>query len=72
MTDREKRNWKLGILATLVTALILRVGAGAWESKVSRGEFDTHVQGEEARWQAQYQLTLDVLCELKPQDRRCK
>ena len=79
MTSLDARRWRLGILATLLTALLLKVATVAWASKVDTPVFQSHVRDAEltvvrdSSWKDQQQkMTLEILCTLKEADRRCR
>ena len=87
MTDRTRKTILFGLVPVVATAL-MAFALRAWDSKADRVdlerkvdhlEYDAHVSASELRvirdsaWKAeQRQMTLDILCELKISDRRCR
>lgn len=67
MTMNESKRLMLGVLTTVLAGIALPTLLGAWNGKVDRGEFELHVQREEAALEA----VLDLLCTDHPTHRRC-
>ena len=83
MTAEAKRRLALAVLVPVLAALswpLIRTASGAaWGLKVNTSTFRDHLRDEQLRaaldsaWHAdQTQLILDVLCSVKPADRRCR
>lgn len=81
MTEPAKRV-TLGVLTALLVAMLTPIVLGAWVPKVSKSEYDLHVQDArnwrvnhnlaDSAWRAeQRELTLEIYCELKPRARKC-
>lgn len=64
MSEPAARRVAVGVVTTILGLILL----GAWSAKVDRGEYDLHVQREEAKLEA----VLDLLCADKPTHRRCR
>ena len=67
MTEPAKRV-TLGVLTALLVAMLSPIVLGAWVPKVTKAEFDLHVQNEAAFREA----VLDLLCADHPAHRRCR
>lgn len=79
MTHQHKRAAVTAVLTTLIGTFFLWAASTAWASKVDQSDFDvhleqerTHVVRDSARAEEQKALTLDILCSVKPADRRCR
>ena len=83
MTTHQKRVAWLGVLLTILGAVSAPLLGAAWHSKVSTSDYrvdmqrieNNHtrdVQRLEARDSAVFTLLLDMRCDQKPSDRRCK
>ena len=72
MTAPQRRAFLLTVLLAIWGALAVPLLGAVWTYKVDRPEFDLHVQVDESRQKATLEITLDILCQLKPADRRCK
>lgn len=72
MTTQQKRAVTVGVLTTVLGAGVLFVTGAAWNAKVDRSEFDLHVQAEANNHERQMELSLELLCEMKPANRRCR
>jgi hypothetical protein len=82
MTIQQRRGLTLAVLGAVLAGLITPVLLGAWDAKVGRPEFDlhrqdvlnwrvNHVQADSAWRREQRELTMELLCEVKPQSRHC-
>ncbi len=75
---REKKGLTLAVLATVLAALVLKVAASAWDSKVPRTEYEAHVnefrsqRRVDSLWQVeQRDIAIVTLCKVAPGDSRC-
>lgn len=83
MTTTQKRAAGIALVTAIVGALAAPLLAMAWNAKVSTSDYrldlqrieadhDKDVRRLEARDSTVYTLLLDMRCDQKPSDRRCK
>jgi hypothetical protein len=79
MTVPQKRALTIALLTTVIGAIAAPVLGAAWKAKVDTSVFEMHVEQDmrhraldSALAKEQKELTLDILCSLKPDDRRCR
>lgn len=72
MTEPQRRAITVGVVTTVLGALLLTLIGRAWESKVDQATYDLHIQAEQNVHERQMEITLELLCELKPTNRRCR
>ncbi len=68
MTAAQKHAIGVGVKTTLIGATVIAVASLVQQNLVYRPEFQSHVQAEQANFDA----VLDILCTDHPQHRRCK
>lgn len=71
MTDRQRKTLISALIVALVSVLTVPLMKAAWESKVDTDEYLIHLERAAATDAEQTALLLDVLCTVKPADRRC-
>lgn len=79
MTQAQRRQVVVGAVTTVIGATVLALLTGVKDNIVMRGEYDLHVQASTFAHQnaaradsQQIELTLELLCELRPENRRCR
>lgn len=71
MTTENKRQLRV-LMWTVITGMVLLGATKMAGQVVLRPEFDAHVQSDTTWKREQKELTLEVLCELKPASRKCR
>lgn len=72
MAPQQQRTLAIGILTTVLAALTVSATRTAWESKVDKSVFDLHVQRAERDITDTREIILELLCDSKPESRRCR
>lgn len=79
MTVPQKRAVTIAIMTTILGAIAAPLLGAAWNLKVDTSTYELHLREEQthivrdsAHIEEQKMLLLDVLCGVKPEDRRCR
>jgi len=78
VTAGVKRGLTIALTSTFVGVAAIPLLVALWRTKVDVSVYDVHIEKEStrvvrdsARAEEQHMLLLDVLCAMKPTDRRC-
>lgn len=85
MTDIDARRWRFGILGTVLTVLILKVGSDSWSSKadtrdliaykadiaVEQLKVDARIESLGVRIEENQRIIIYLICKADPKDRAC-
>lgn len=79
MSTTQKRAALLGILTALLGAVTMPLLRTVWDAKVSSSDFRLYTQTVDSKLERlavqdsmQREMLTDILCSVKPRDRRCQ
>lgn len=72
MSPQAKQNLSTAIKTTVIGGLILLAASKLAGQVVLRPEYEAHVRASAVADSLQLDVTLEVLCEVKPSSRKCR
>ena len=79
MTQQQRRQVAIGVITAVLGAVVIAIPSCANRVLVSRPEYDLHVQTEQHEHEktrqmltVQQEISTELLCEVKPEHRRCR